>query len=794
MYIFPNFTDVHLSDDDSSRQTPLRGLTTMSLTYSNLTDLPTPLLSLAKLLELDLSYNNLRTLPNSIRKLKNLTVLSVKSNQIVELPRTIGRLTKLTKLDLSENKLWSLPEEIANLQSCTDLDVSRNRITKISQKFCELKSLKQLNFQCNWLDTVPDGLHSLPRLSFLNLKNNRLQNIPKELQSHASIHLEGNIITQSKQSHADKDPSHGLQIERIFINKECGSFSVTSAGCRVFLQCGVQIYFPPRAVSSTITITFKMLPADHPNMKLGLFDVLLSRPLELEPHGVTFNQEVEIDILCTSPCTLPNHVVTMRTFDGKRWTDVPTISSSADFPQMWVSCKTRHFSLFCVVSRLVEESFEVPAEGTVFQSRVEAGIVITFPPGVTKETRVVRVQVMPVKADLVRKITDDPNSRTSSLLCLSQDTEEKFLGPITIQLPLSIPPEAKRSSGSGTSKFFALHGDEKSQTWTDMTKALKMETKDQYAEIEVDHFSIFLIGYISTSIMNFIRTLVKLLRTYHVNFIVMQKKDDKQQVLVQCVPKDKVKSTLEALESRYDGPRHSDRIDLIEGEEFFASFELGINIHAARPDIKDNKLSFIFRSHLDNIKEVHVKSSPKKEENPVRGQVSFYRGLLHEYQTTEASSSAAAGASTSAAAGASTSAAAGASTSAAAAGNNFLASLPITVPNTFARASECLGDVRSSTLKFGSDETGYLNENHLMQMAEHIGNDWRKIAIHLGVPQGEQDNIKQTSGNVVMEAFDMLKLWSKKNCNQKNYVRDLKSALAKSGRRDMEEFVKTQTH
>lgn len=56
-------------------------------------------------------------------------------------------------------------------------------------------------------------------------------------------------------------------------------------------------------------------------------------------------------------------------------------------------CSVSHFSWFLVVSRLVEDKCKVSQEGGLLFSTVDPNIKVTFPPGVTEETRTVKLQV-----------------------------------------------------------------------------------------------------------------------------------------------------------------------------------------------------------------------------------------------------------------------------------------------------------------------------------------------------------------------------------------------------------------
>lgn len=68
------------------------------------------------------------------------------------------------------------------------------------------------------------------------------------------------------------------------------SFSVTSAGCHVFLPGGAELLFPPGCLGTTTTLQWVERRPVRKWVWLEEHDILLSRPLELRPHGITFLQ------------------------------------------------------------------------------------------------------------------------------------------------------------------------------------------------------------------------------------------------------------------------------------------------------------------------------------------------------------------------------------------------------------------------------------------------------------------------------------------------------------------------
>ncbi|MEH2236000.1 COR domain-containing protein, partial [Nostoc sp.] len=108
----------------------LQELTSLDLSFNQLTTLPEALASLQELTSLDLSFNQLTTLPEALASLQKLTFLDLSNNQLRRLPEAIARLEQLTSLDLSRNQLTTLPEAIARLEQLTSLNLTGNSIEK----------------------------------------------------------------------------------------------------------------------------------------------------------------------------------------------------------------------------------------------------------------------------------------------------------------------------------------------------------------------------------------------------------------------------------------------------------------------------------------------------------------------------------------------------------------------------------------------------------------------------------------------------------------------------------------
>ncbi|NXS21795.1 PIDD1 protein, partial [Mystacornis crossleyi] len=742
-------------------------LTHLDLSFNRLSTLPSCILQLPSLRVLLVSHNSLVTLPEDFGCLSKLTFFSAMKNQLKDLPRSIGKLSMLQDLDLSENALELLPEEVGNLHNCTELDLSGNRLLSIPDSLANLKSLRRLHLHSNLLVTVPASLASLPNLSRLDLQNNCLRAIPAEIQALPFVHVRGNPLGETEPS-----PQAGnCKASAAVVIHSCissGSFTVTSEGCKVVLACGIHFYFPPGAASDSLQIYFRSLAPDPQWVKLRHHDVLLSRVLELQPHGVQFQQEVQIWMPYISPQTPHQHEVVVRTFSGQSWSDLRTRTKQKRKSKKCVAhCCVLHFSWFLVVSRLVQNECRVPAEGTLLFSSVDPNIKVIFPPGVTKEPRSVKLQVLPVSAEEIEEITSNAGCRASPLLCLSQDSTVDFLKPVRIQLPL---PPGVTGLNLDRSRLHILHGDLEGQTWNDITSEVVLEFTHLYAVFEVTHFSWYWLWYTTkTYIGGIAKKVYERLRLYQVNFIALQRKKDPEQVLLQCVPKHKVDPVLKKLQDRYRGPEPSDMVEMFEGEQFFAAFERGISIDMDHPDCVDGRLSFIFYSHLKNMKEIYVTSPVDRKCQAVKGQVSFYRGAVPDSIPEDASRRRKGPDSL------------------------WLATLPIKLPQLKPRWDENPGPLYGFSfppLNLGNAETGYLTQANLLSIARRVGADWQSIGLNLGLTYKQIERIGYNNReDLNKQILDMLFSWAQQNSEDPDCVNKLITAMKESGRQDIADEV-----
>ncbi|XP_042814835.1 p53-induced death domain-containing protein 1 isoform X3 [Panthera tigris] len=690
----------------------------------SLTTLPAGLSGLTHLAHLDLSFNSLETLPGCIPQMHGLSTLLLSHNHLSELPEALGSLPTLTFLYATHNCLRTLPKALGALSTLQCLDLSQNL-----------------------LDTLPPEIGGLSSLTELNLASNRLQSLPASLGTPTIP-----------------------EMPRLFLNSDLDSFLVTPQGCSVTLACGVRLQFPAGATATPVSIRYRLRLPEPRLVPLGPHDSLLSHVLELQPHGVAFQQEVGLWLLFVPPRARRCREVVVRTLTDDNWSDLETHLEEETPKRLWAHCQVPHFSWFLVVSRPVSNACLVPPEGTLLYSSGHPGVKVTFPPGATDEPRQVYMQVVRVASGELRALLEEPGAAASPLLCLSQSGPPSFLRPVTVQLPL---PPGVTGLGLDRSCLHLLYRTPPEATWDDITTQVTLELTHLYARFRVTHFSWYWLWYTAkTRVEGLARKAWERLRLHRVSLIALQRRRDPEQVLLQCLPLSKVDATLRRLLERYRGPEPSDTVEMFEGEKFFAAFEKGIDVDADRPDCVQGRVCFVFYSHLKNVKEVYVTTTLDRQAQAVRGQVSFYRGAVPEDVPEEAE----------------------AARHRKGTDSPWMATLPIKLPRL--RGSKAPGQGQGTSLSLaplnlGDAETGFLTQSNLLNVAGRLGPDWPAVALHLGMPYRELQRIRhEFRDDLDGQIRHMLFSWAERQAGQPGAVGRLVQALEQSDRLDVAEEVR----
>jgi hypothetical protein len=134
----------------------LRSITSINLSYANLTTLSPEIGLFTNVNHLILSHNKLEKLPNSIRNLKNLSYLDLSFNKIEKFPNAIVNLNELYTLNLAFNKIEKLPKSIGKLNKLRTLNLFYNNINRLPPSFDQLSNLWDLNLDAIELIENPD--------------------------------------------------------------------------------------------------------------------------------------------------------------------------------------------------------------------------------------------------------------------------------------------------------------------------------------------------------------------------------------------------------------------------------------------------------------------------------------------------------------------------------------------------------------------------------------------------------------------------------------------------------------
>ncbi|XP_061577701.1 p53-induced death domain-containing protein 1 [Cololabis saira] len=739
-----------------------------------LTTLPASVSSLSHLVHVDLSFNQLSCLPPCLLSLQLLSSLLLCHNHISALPPDVGRLSSLTYLSLLGNQLVSLPPSLAQLKALQRFDVSHNLLQELPDEMGSLGGLVKLDLSNNKLKHLPESMGSLVSLRELFIHSNDFRLIPSCLNKLPLLKIDARDNPLGKPPTPPPLPptpdQTEMKVPELHLGVNQHSFSVSSAGCHVFLPGGAELLFPPRCVASIARLRWAERRPHRKWVWLEEHDVLLSRPLELLPHGVKFLKPVEV---CVPYHRTKRGQVVVRRFDGQSWSTLPTdlrrgsegnSCHPGGRPARLACCSVSHFSWFMAVSRPVLDSCSVTPTGALLVSSSHPGIKLHFPPDATVQTRTVTLQVLQVSELEVQVLCADPQTSVSPLLCLSQTPSLDFLQPVKIQIPL---PPGVTGHTADMSHLHLLHGDPTAQTWTDITSQVSLYVTHLYAVFYVTHFSWYWLWYTTQRcVSGVVRKVYQKLKQFRVQFLVLQRRTDPSQVLLQCLPANKVEGRVQSLAEQYDGPQPSDLCDLLEGEQFFAGFERGLDISADRPDCKGGRLCFVFYSSLKNLKEVYI-CPVQGQTGPVRGQVSFYRGEIPGDIPEEVARRRKGP------------------------DKQWLATLPLKLPALSSDNTFTLEELQHPPLNLGDPESGYLTEANLLSISLQIGQDWHVIGINLGLSYQELERIQyKHRDNLSALVLDMLFHWARaQRTAGPGAASRLMDAMIESDRKDLAEEI-----
>ncbi|XP_071330635.1 volume-regulated anion channel subunit LRRC8D [Trachinotus anak] len=134
-----------------------------------------------------------------LKRMVDLTELLLQDCQLERLPSALLALTKLRTLDLQHNNLRTLEEllSLAHLRRLSCLRLAYNRVLALPASVGVLRGLELLDLSNNHLQSLPPALFTLLRLRRLLLAGNLLEVLPAEikaLQLLTELDLSGNRL------------------------------------------------------------------------------------------------------------------------------------------------------------------------------------------------------------------------------------------------------------------------------------------------------------------------------------------------------------------------------------------------------------------------------------------------------------------------------------------------------------------------------------------------------------------------------------------------------------------------
>jgi internalin A len=186
-----------------------RGLTWLSLSQSNLTEIPKEIYSLNNLRSLDLSDNNLRAIPNRLSKLTGLRSICLVGNPVEKLPKRAGLIvdtptylrcrnqidssssTVVIDDNISDDETNFLISELSGDQAPREVLIGHWTLTIGAQRYEPGKNLKRilllisrfkkiesLSIRGVLLKKVPAGIRKLRNLAILRLDGLGIDQLP----------------------------------------------------------------------------------------------------------------------------------------------------------------------------------------------------------------------------------------------------------------------------------------------------------------------------------------------------------------------------------------------------------------------------------------------------------------------------------------------------------------------------------------------------------------------------------------------------------------------------------------
>ena len=773
-------------------------LISLDLSFNCIKHIPASLKHLYNLKTLMLSYNDIEILSFESAQLKSLEELYVRNNAVAIIDDSLLQLENLKVLVLSSNKVTNLPDIFHLLLCLVHLDISNNKLKQLPLCIFQSRSVKKLVAGHNQITNLSlDSVKS--SFDIIDVRYNFIAIDFDEIKQDPRILLEGNnsiMNTNSDLQFSDYD------VEIKSLDSDLAEINVNSRkGAGFLLPSGIQITIPNNFSSYVDSIYCNVISKEPTDFRLNPTDQLLSVILELTPNGSRFCKPFRISIpFECNRCDQQTREIVLRvtTISNRGKVEFEDLKSETNITHEdedskcftgEVTAYVNHFSIFGVVSRLVEDNIVVHqnAPATVF-STVNNINRLHFPMSSVVSPTNITVTLLTVGQKEVQSVVDADFSPVSDVLhVIVSPRETVFCSPITVHLAL---PNQLVGRPYDQENLRLIKCSENSFDWHDITDnvdLLKYTTVD--VSFQVNSFSKFWLVW--RNVMGVARKVYQRVITYKVQFIAMQKKALPIVVYAQCIREDLVQNRIQQLiEDGYFGKDAYTVVqELMEGDRFRIK---------VMGDLKLKSYNDADKKHLEEkvlVRRFHSQYPPEKSSfckfcvEPLTEGVSNVSGYISFYKLVESFS-------------------------------GELEESDQSLPKNphysqchnsdqqplFSIDLEYLDDVlitveKSETtlhlqegiehpLKYGELGTGMFKESNLRYIASQIGAEWEEVGHYLGIRTDDMDRIKlDNPGQTRQQIFCMLKKWSVLHMHEENCIMDFTNALKDAERADLAEKV-----
>ncbi|KAI8484567.1 positive regulation of extrinsic apoptotic signaling pathway via death domain receptors protein [Branchiostoma belcheri] len=365
-------------------------------------------------------------------------------------------------------------------------------------------------------------------------------------------------------------------------------------GCKLQTKaCTVTV--PPRALTIETEITCQIINPNEVNLPLEDGAMLVSDIVELHPHGTTFHQPVTVQMKYNCSSLGDVREAAVWATEGKpQWVKQKTTKESEDK----LAVSVNQFSMFAVISHPKTDRFTVPTEGFKLESSTQSKVQISFPKQAVNTPTEITLQVQEVPLKAVEDIkAKDQSSRsliaTSPIVHVETvlDSQLKFQEPVTVRVPH--PQLYMKIQHEGPTKLRVMSCEEGTEDWVDETETDNINIRVTEDSVEFEHRA--------------------------VQFILMQREDNANEVIIECAPTEDVKEKRATLlQEGYKGPLPTDSVELFEGQMVEISLLGNVSI-ASFGFGSSTKQQITFHSQKDNRLHMQVMALKAKDHQSLDG-------------------------------------------------------------------------------------------------------------------------------------------------------------------------------